>query len=298
MPCHRKFVLVCLVDNADEFGHAWPSQQLIARKTSISVRRCRDHLHTLESQGWISTVKVGVGRGQTAEYAINVERIKEAADQTRAIIRQQKADVVAQRGTGRPPFDQEKEDKVSGSAAIKADVVAEKEDVVAEKEDAASGRTLIEPLLTLNESSVPPPKIPTEIPRPKLSKKGTETLEENGRLEDSPPAAPKIPRLKSPAKAPREPPTVSPEFRQQMRDRWGPVLGLETIDDRIKEALNHSAAKKCANMEIYVNGWLRRDADQSVARRANGHQPREPDNFQKLRILENATKPLRPPIHP
>ena len=48
MEPQRKLILLSLADNANDNGRCYPSQALTALKSSISVRRCRDHLHGLE----------------------------------------------------------------------------------------------------------------------------------------------------------------------------------------------------------------------------------------------------------
>jgi hypothetical protein len=49
-----------------------------------------------------------------------------------------------------------------------------------------------------------------------------------------------------------------------MRERFGPTLGV-TIDERIEEALAHKARLKYTDIQRYVQGWLRRDAERVSA---------------------------------
>ena len=53
---------------------------------------------------------------------------------------------------------------------------------------------------------------------------------------------------------------VDEEFRGAMRSRF---TGLSDIDERIDEALGHQAAAKYTDLQAYVRGWLRREADHS-----------------------------------
>ena len=70
--------------------------------------------------------------------------------------------------------------------------------------------------------------------------------------------------------------TISQEFRAKMVERWGAILGADTIQERIAEALNHTAVKKAMEIEPYVNGWLRRDADKLATGGQNGRKPETP----------------------
>ena len=74
----RKLVLVALADNANDDGFCWPSQRLIALKASISERKCRDHLHALEQDGWVKIIP-GRGPGRVSHYNIDVEKIQQVA---------------------------------------------------------------------------------------------------------------------------------------------------------------------------------------------------------------------------
>lgn len=53
---------------------------------------------------------------------------------------------------------------------------------------------------------------------------------------------------------------VTELFRSDMRQRFALSLG-NTVDERIEEALGHSSAKKYTDLQAYVRGWLRRDAE-------------------------------------
>lgn len=83
------------------------------------------------------------------------------------------------------------------------------------------------------------------------------------------------------AKAPRKKagsPVVDDEFREKMHTRFGPFFG-DTVDERIDEALGHDAAKKCADPELYVTGWLRRDAEKMPANRGATRQEVRTNGF-------------------
>ena len=45
-----------------------------------------------------------------------------------------------------------------------------------------------------------------------------------------------------------------------MRERFAPTLGA-TVEERINEALAHKARLKYTDIQQYVQGWLRRDAE-------------------------------------
>lgn len=104
---------------------------------------------------------------------------------------------------------------------------------------------------------------------------------------------------------------VSQEFRQRMAERFGATLGGQPgVEEHIGEALNHKAVLKAIDVELYVQGWLRRDAEQSDrnrGRQANaepgGHpqgdiraRETEAEREERLRIL--AAQPKRVGKHP
>ena len=55
---------------------------------------------------------------------------------------------------------------------------------------------------------------------------------------------------------------VDEAFRKRMTERFGTVLGGQPgVEERIAEALSHNANKKHSDLQIYVQNWLRRDAE-------------------------------------
>ena len=74
MDARRKLALAVLADHADEDGLCWPSQALIARRASISIRKLRAHLRGLESEGWLKTF-VNKGPREVNYYQLNVSKI-------------------------------------------------------------------------------------------------------------------------------------------------------------------------------------------------------------------------------
>jgi hypothetical protein len=86
-----------------------------------------------------------------------------------------------------------------------------------------------------------------------------------------------------------------------MRERFGPTLGV-TIDERIEEALAHKARLKYTDLQRYVQGWLRRDAERATERATgppgNGRYS-QPKTFHERRMeMERATPELREPRRP
>jgi DNA-binding MarR family transcriptional regulator len=79
----RKLVLTVLAEHADIMGFCWPSQQLIGLRASISVRKVRDHLKSLEKQGWIRITR-NVGPGMVNYYELNMALISDIAEEVRA----------------------------------------------------------------------------------------------------------------------------------------------------------------------------------------------------------------------
>lgn len=106
-------------------------------------------------------------------------------------------------------------------------------------------------------------------------------------------------------------PEITLEVRQKMLDRWGPVLGPDTIDDRIKLALSHKNAKNYSDMEQYVNNWLRNDADRTPKefwrKEQNGTSEGHPDEYsQEAAELDERKRAVnarniaagKPPLYP
>ena len=81
MDGRRKLVLAVLADHANEDGLCWPSQALLARRASISIRKLRVHLRGLESEGLLKTF-VNKGPREVNRYLLNVAKIAEAAKLT------------------------------------------------------------------------------------------------------------------------------------------------------------------------------------------------------------------------
>ena len=89
MDARPKLVLAVLADHADEDGLCWPSQALIKHRASISIRKLRDHLRGLESDGWLKTY-VNKGPREVNYYLLHVAKIAEAAELTRQRITEEK----------------------------------------------------------------------------------------------------------------------------------------------------------------------------------------------------------------
>ena len=79
----RKLVLTVLAEHADIMGFCWPSQQLIGLRASISVRKVRGHLKSLEEHGWIRITRNN-GPGKVNYYQLNMELISGIAEEVRA----------------------------------------------------------------------------------------------------------------------------------------------------------------------------------------------------------------------
>ena len=64
---------------------------------------------------------------------------------------------------------------------------------------------------------------------------------------------------------------MTPEFLEEMVQEWGPQLGgEERTREIIAHAMNHKARNKNDNQQLYLRGWLRRDAEKFNGSR-NGH---------------------------
>ena len=89
MSAGRKLVLAVLAEHANKDGLCWPSQMLLGRRASISIRKLRDHLRALEREGWLQTF-VNKGPREVNYYQLNVAKIAEAAELTRRRITEEK----------------------------------------------------------------------------------------------------------------------------------------------------------------------------------------------------------------
>lgn len=84
-----------------------------------------------------------------------------------------------------------------------------------------------------------------------------------------------VTNVTSSKKKPEVPTGITEEFRARMGERFGPVFG-NTLDERIEEALNHTSVKKYNDLELYVQAWLRRDAERNGKRASSPTPPTPP----------------------
>ena len=94
---------------------------------------------------------------------------------------------------------------------------------------------------------------------------------------------------------------ITESFRAAMRQRFSSPLGA-TVDERIDEALGHKARLKYTDLQQYVQGWLRRDAERASATGPPGNgssnRSRRQTIHERMMEVERATPPLRQPIRP
>jgi DNA-binding transcriptional ArsR family regulator len=97
----RKMVLTVLAEHADALGLCWPSQELIGLRASMSVRKVREHLQSLEKGGWLLITR-NDGPGRVNYYELNTELISDIAKQV--IERRKRARDVVTRDMEDPGF--------------------------------------------------------------------------------------------------------------------------------------------------------------------------------------------------
>lgn len=86
--------------------------------------------------------------------------------------------------------------------------------------------------------------------------------------------------------------TITDDYRRQMHARYGHVWTVAEIDERIAEALNHKAVLKARDVSLYVNGWLRRDAERTTGGRAPNGVVGAGANVQRPGVMAgNGTRP-------
>ena len=94
---------------------------------------------------------------------------------------------------------------------------------------------------------------------------------------------------------------ITEEFRAAMRGRFGPTFGA-TVDERIDEALAHEARLKWTDLQLYIQRWLRRDAERVSATGPPGNglsnRPRRRSIHERMMEVERATPSLREPVRP
>lgn len=83
------------------------------------------------------------------------------------------------------------------------------------------------------------------------TKTNTETTTKRGTGAEAPKPKPKAKRQTE----------ITPEFTAAMHERFDSHFGATGVEERIEEALAHNAAKKWMDLQAYVRGWLRRDAE-------------------------------------
>ena len=92
---------------------------------------------------------------------------------------------------------------------------------------------------------------------------------------------------------------ITEEFRAAMRERFAPTLGA-TVEERINEALAHKARLKYTDIQQYVQGWLRRDAERvgTTGPPGNGRYRGQLTLHERRLEMERGTPPLRQPRRP
>lgn len=78
-------VMAVLANSADDDGtNCFPGTRLIARRARVSERQVKRIVQELEAGGWLWVIQRGLGAGNRTEYRLNVKRLHEQAEQTRA----------------------------------------------------------------------------------------------------------------------------------------------------------------------------------------------------------------------
>lgn len=74
----KRFVMVAIADNADDYGFACPSVETIADMTVCDARTVKRVLHALEEEAWIRIGRRMLNRGKSNVYFLNVEKLEVA----------------------------------------------------------------------------------------------------------------------------------------------------------------------------------------------------------------------------
>jgi DNA-binding transcriptional regulator YhcF (GntR family) len=83
LPTSEKMVLLCIADHASDDGtEAWPSQRLIAEKSSLTIRTVQRCINNLTAEGWLKMEKRAGGSANCREdrrpnrYTINLAKLR------------------------------------------------------------------------------------------------------------------------------------------------------------------------------------------------------------------------------
>jgi hypothetical protein len=75
-------VMMALADNADDKGVAWPGDELLARKSRLSVRQVIRVRGALEAEGWLMVKRKAYGPGMRGNlYQLNLAKLAARPDQ-------------------------------------------------------------------------------------------------------------------------------------------------------------------------------------------------------------------------
>ena len=78
-------VMGVLANSADDDGtNCFPGTRLIARRARVSERTVMRAIQKLEAEGWLWVIQRGLGSGNRTEFRLNVKRLHEGAERTRA----------------------------------------------------------------------------------------------------------------------------------------------------------------------------------------------------------------------
>ena len=80
LPTNEKFVLLILADHCDIRGVCWPSQERLARYTSLSVRTVSRCIKQLLEDDWLTVLRKSKGTGISTKYQLNLKRIVEVPE--------------------------------------------------------------------------------------------------------------------------------------------------------------------------------------------------------------------------
>ena len=119
--------MAVLAEAADDDGmNCFPGTRRIARKSRLSERQVIRTIQGLEAQGWLWVIQRGAGTGHLTEFKLNIDRLHETAEVTRAKEREERCHGVTLRN--RKKWVQNPKGKVT-SAQGKGDIGAGKGDI-------------------------------------------------------------------------------------------------------------------------------------------------------------------------
>lgn len=240
----QKTALLVLWDRADEAGWCWPSLPQLAAEMGCNVKTARAAVHWLAAHDLITIIEVPAG---SSYYLIEPARVLAFINSSPTKSGSTKNGRATESGRVEQAWPTESGSTGSGSPT---------------------------------ENGSPGTTGSGRVALPNQVDEGNATKETQLRKRIPPgageAAAEPKPRRQRQRDAPWQgQPAISDDFTARLVAKFGPVLGEERTRFEINRALTHSSAKKYNPCDLYVESWVRDEAEKFTERavRRNGTGP-------------------------